>query len=71
MAKPRSSPWSCVGKFAFGDKSTARKVAKRMSQKGGAVTAYRCAECRAWHVGTSYVRKPKRLGVRRSATGAP
>jgi len=63
MAKHRMSFWSCAGKFAFDTLSTARKVAKRMSSRGGSVVAYRCTDCQAWHVGSQTQRRPaKRRG---------
>lgn len=65
MAKRSMSVWSCSGKHPFADFCIARKVARRMSQKGPAVTAYRCTDCEAWHVGnTSPKTRPDRKGAR-------
>lgn len=69
MAKHRMSFWSCSGKFAFDTLCTAKKVAKRMSGKGGAVVPYRCTDCQAWRVGgQTQRRRPKRKGS--ASTGA-
>lgn len=42
----------CHGKYQFRSLRTAVKVAKRLRRdKDATVAAYRCPDCRAWHVG--------------------
>lgn len=42
----------CTGKEPFERAGVARAVARRMSQRGKHVSAYRCDFCPNWHVGT-------------------
>lgn len=46
----------CIGKSAM-PAAVAKKVAKRMSQRGRTVSAYLCPICAQWHVGSPRRRK--------------
>lgn len=42
----------CSGKQAFDEKGMAERIAARSRKRGnGKVIAYRCPNCRAWHIG--------------------
>lgn len=48
----------CSGKEAFTDPALAKKVAKRMCDRGKIVVVYRCWHCGMRHVGTPLGMKP-------------
>ena len=53
MTLPPRPTYSCLGKEAFPEKRHADAAASRVATRArGAVCAYRCTFCHAWHVGS-------------------
>lgn len=64
MTLPPRPTYSCLGKEAFPEKRHADAAASRVATRArGAVHAYRCTFCHAWHVGSAVTPKAKRSSI--------
>lgn len=61
MTQPRRAARivSCTGKDAL-SATAAKRLARKIREKGDRVVPYLCTHCRAWHVGTSLVHERRR-----------